>query len=68
MSILDEPLISEAEAAKQIHLKAGTLGAWRHRGEGPAFVRVGKLVFYRPSDIRAWLLSRVVRPEQRAAR
>jgi predicted DNA-binding transcriptional regulator AlpA len=69
MTILEEPLISVAEAAKEIHIKPPTLDQWRKRNQGPAYVKVGKLVFYRASDIRAWLQTRVVRPtEQRSAR
>jgi hypothetical protein len=69
MSILDEPLISAEKAAEEIHLKVATLETWRQRGQGPAYIKVGKLVFYRASDIRAWLQTRVVRPtEQRSAR
>ena len=34
------------------------MGAWRHRGQGPVYVKIGKLVFYRPSDIRAYVASR----------
>jgi predicted DNA-binding transcriptional regulator AlpA len=59
---LDEPLVPEKEAAAVLHVKPPTLTAWRNRGQGPAYVKVGRLVFYRPSDIREWLASRIVRP------
>jgi hypothetical protein len=59
---LDEPLLPEDEAAPWLHVKKQTLAAWRNRGEGPAYVKVGRLVFYRPSHIREYLDSRVVRP------
>jgi hypothetical protein len=50
-----------------------TMTAWRNRRERPAYVKVGRHVFYRPSDIRKWLESALysqVRPlhKQRAAR
>ena len=32
-----------------------TLEGWRYRGGGPAFVKVGRLVKYRESDLQAWL-------------
>jgi hypothetical protein len=64
--ILDEPMLPEDEAARELKVKPQTLGAWRHRGQGPAFVKIGKLVFYRPSDIRRYVESRVVRPTEAA--
>ena len=66
MSVLDEPLLPEDEAARELKVKPQTLGAWRFRGQGPAYVKVGKLVFYRPSDIRAYVASRIVRPAEAA--
>lgn len=32
-----------------------TLQFWRTRGEGPCFVKVGRRVFYRRSDIEAFV-------------
>lgn len=59
---LDEPLVPQEETAVQLHVKPQTLCAWRNRGEGPPYVKIGRLIFYRPSDIKAWITSRVVRP------
>lgn len=36
-----------------------TLARWRWTGEGPRFVRMGKHVRYRRSDVLAWINSRV---------
>jgi hypothetical protein len=66
MPVLDEPMLPEDEAARELKVKPQTLGAWRHRSQGPAFVKIGKLVFYRPSDIRRYVESRVVRPTEAA--
>jgi hypothetical protein len=65
--VLDEPLLPEEEAAREIHVQKQTMAAWRSRDEGPPYVKVGKLVFYRPSHIRQWLESRIVRPTGGAA-
>jgi hypothetical protein len=62
MTVLDEPLLPEDEAARILKVKKQTPAAWRSRGQGPAYVKVGRLVFYRPSHLREWLESRVVRP------
>jgi Helix-turn-helix domain len=36
-----------------------TLERWRQTGEGPRFIRLGRQVRYRQSDLDAWLESRV---------
>jgi predicted DNA-binding transcriptional regulator AlpA len=66
--VLDEPILPPSEAAAELHVEPQTLAAWRHRGEGPRYVKIGKLVFYRPSDIREWLATRVTEPTRNAAR
>lgn len=40
----------------------GTLSQWRHRGEGPAYLRFGNRVLYRGDELNRWLDSHVVRP------
>jgi|LauGreDrversion4_2_1035121.scaffolds.fasta_scaffold165115_2 excisionase family DNA binding protein len=32
-----------------------TLETWRRNGNGPPFIRIGRRVLYRCSDIEAWL-------------
>jgi hypothetical protein len=65
--VLDEELLGEDQAAKALHVQKQTMSAWRQRGQGPAFVRIGKLIKYRPSDLRAYVASRVVRPQKQGA-
>ena len=40
----------------------GTMSQWRHRGEGPRYVRLGGRVLYRGIDVNAWLDERIVEP------
>ena len=40
----------------------GTMSQWRHRGEGPRYVRLGGRVLYRGIDLNAWLDQRIVEP------
>ena len=52
-------LLDETEAAKYCHLSKKTLQAWRsakHENQ-PPFIKLGRRVFYRPSDIEAWIVS-----------
>ena len=66
MTILDEPLLDERVTAREVKVQKQTLAAWRNRNQGPPYVKIGRLVFYRASDIRKWLEGRVVRPGRAA--
>jgi hypothetical protein len=50
------------EAAAELHVEPQTQAAWRYRNQGPAYVKIGKLIFYRPSDLREYVRRRVVQP------
>ena len=43
--------LTEREVAERLGLSVGTLRAWRHRGKGPRFLRLGRSVRYLPSDV-----------------
>ena len=52
---LDDPLLTIEEVGAYIQVPVKTLYDWRHRGIGPAGMRVGRYVRYRLSDVDAWL-------------
>ena len=52
-------LISEAELASMLDVKASTLQQWRSGLVGPDFVRLGKAVFYRKMDVDTWIAGKV---------
>ena len=52
-------LISEAELAAMIDVKPSTLQQWRSDLVGPDFVRLGKAVFYRKTDVDEWIAGKV---------
>jgi predicted DNA-binding transcriptional regulator AlpA len=56
-----ESLIHEGAAAKILNCKVKSLQAWRVRGGGPPYVKVGRLVRYRPDDVREWIDARIIR-------
>jgi len=58
MKLREDVLHGEGVIAKRLACKVKTLQAWRHRGGGPAFVKVGRLVRYRVEDVESWLDSR----------
>ncbi|MGA2186780.1 MAG: helix-turn-helix domain-containing protein [Bryobacteraceae bacterium] len=53
MSCLLEPLLETAKVARLLGVEVETLGAWRRRGYGPCWYRIGKKIKYAESDLRA---------------
>ena len=43
--------LPEREVADTLGLSVATLRAWRHRGKGPRFLRLGRSVRYLPADV-----------------
>jgi predicted DNA-binding transcriptional regulator AlpA len=58
MIVLDE-LLNDHEAAEMLGLTVDVLQAWRRKGLGPPYVKLGRSVRYRPVDIRAHIHARV---------
>lgn len=58
----DFNLISAKDLAAQLGVSPVTLQLWRRHSKGPAYVRVGKSIFYRPQDVEEWIASQVVKP------
>lgn len=56
-AVLPRAVMSPRRAAEYLDTTEGTLSQWRHRGEGPPFVRMGRKVVYRVETLDAWLLS-----------
>ena len=48
-------LMTETEVAKRLNVSLGSVRRWRLERRGPAFVKVGALVRYRPEDLHTWL-------------
>jgi hypothetical protein len=63
---MDKSELMEGEAAaKFLGVATSTMTTWRYRKFGPAYFKVGRLVYYRPADLMAWLQSQ--RRDPRAA-
>lgn len=43
------------DAAEYLGLSHHTLNQWRHQGRGPFFVRMGRAIRYRKSDLDSYL-------------
>ncbi len=56
-----DALLDQKSMCNVLGITTKTAEAWRTRGFGPRFVKVGSLVRYRKSDIHAWVNSRAVK-------
>jgi len=53
-----EPLAGPEEVAEYLAIPAPTLAAWRSRGGGPKFAKIGVHVRYKWVDVDSWLEDR----------
>jgi predicted DNA-binding transcriptional regulator AlpA len=48
-------LLTTTEVAQLLRRPIGTLRYWRHIGEGPRSVKIGKAVMYDADEVDAWV-------------
>ncbi len=53
-------LLTTEEAAEWLHITPAAMRAWRVRGGGPTYCKVGRGVRYDVVDLRAWLAAQRV--------
>ena len=53
-------LFTQGEAARLLRLSQRTLERLRVQGGGPCFVKCGRSVRYRETDLEEWIAARVV--------
>lgn len=51
-------LLSTSAVAALLKVHPGTVVNWRSWSTGPAYVRQGRRILYKPSAVRAWKRSR----------
>jgi predicted DNA-binding transcriptional regulator AlpA len=56
----DSPLIDEKQLCAELGISSVTTTKWRAKAAGPPFIKVGRLVRYRRTDVEAWLASRTI--------
>jgi hypothetical protein len=64
----DDPLLSNEDTAGICRVTPQTLAAWRSRGRGPRYLKIGRGVFYRESAIAAWLKAQEREPRAAAGK
>jgi predicted DNA-binding transcriptional regulator AlpA len=52
--MVEAPLLSPREVGELLGVSTATLRSWRERNDGPAFLKVGKLVKYEKVDLETW--------------
>jgi predicted DNA-binding transcriptional regulator AlpA len=60
-------LLDTDESAKLLGCSPAALTKFRTQRRGPPFVRVGRLIRYRPLDLVRWVKSQRVLPKQTAS-
>lgn len=48
-------LVDEASLAARLGISRSTLQSWRYSGRGPRWIKLGRLIRYRVTDIDAYL-------------
>ncbi len=51
----NDKLMTQAEVKEITGLADSTLEQWRLKGKGPKFIKLGRLVRYRTSDVQAYI-------------
>lgn len=47
--------MAEEQVSKLLNVSVASLRRWRLERRGPAFIKVGSLVRYKPEDLEQWL-------------
>ena len=61
-------LLSVQEVAAVVQVPVKTIYQWRHRGEGPRPMRLGKYLRFDPVDVATWIEARKVCSAERQGR
>lgn len=63
---LEIQLLTQIQAARFLNRSLRTLGMWRERHYGPAYVRIGKAVMYQMEDLELFLARSRIKCDQEA--
>ena len=48
-------LLNEEQTAKSLDVTKSALRRWRREKRGPRYIKVGRLIKYRESDLESWV-------------
>ncbi len=52
---MEDDFLTATETAALLRRPEATLKFWRHVSSGPAYIKAGRRVLYRRSDVLSWL-------------
>ena len=55
---MDQVFLTEVDAARYLAVSRRTLQAWRQKGGGPGYTKLGESVRYRLQTLNEWAASR----------
>ncbi|WP_156664391.1 AlpA family transcriptional regulator [Mycobacterium sp. 852002-51613_SCH5001154] len=58
-----DALFLPSHVAEHRHMSENALAQERFAGTGPCYVKLGRRVYYRASDLKAWLDANLIKPE-----
>jgi hypothetical protein len=61
--VFEDHLLNPRQTASILGCTEATLAVWRRRSTGPGWVRVGRLIRYRHSNLIRWIEAKTVDPE-----
>ena len=53
-------IMTTEEVASTLEVTEHTLAMWRAEKKGPNFVRLGRAIFYRRTDVQGWIDENVI--------
>ena len=56
--------LTDAEVATRLGVSRFTVRAWRRKGFGPRFLKMGRAVRYRPEDVAAFEQQALISPDR----
>lgn len=59
-----DKLLTVHEAAQFLNITQGALYAMKQRGQGPAYIRIGRRIRYRRDQLQKWLDELEVEPRR----
>jgi excisionase family DNA binding protein len=65
MQETEKRTLTDIEVAARLGVSPFTVRAWRHKGLGPRFLKMGRAVRYRPEDVDEYEQQAIVEPQTR---
>lgn len=61
IKMIDETILTTEQAAEMLGMSERTLENWRWKREGPSYIKLGRSIRYRKTDVENWIKANIVR-------